>query len=103
MSILNLTIFTATNDFEIGLYLQVCNYRFFDANIFQPFGQAELIFIQISGYVKLSVSLWEFMAGRYVKSPNEESSNEESPTSKYPKIQKVLMQKVRLLNKKSDF
>ena len=61
-STLNLSIFPATNDFEIGLYLQVCNYRFFDANIFQPFGQAELIFIQISGYVKLSVSLWEFMA-----------------------------------------
>ena len=27
--------------------------------------------------------------GRYVKSPNEESTNEESPMSKTPKIQKI--------------
>ena len=27
MSELNLTTFMATNDFEIGLYLHICNYR----------------------------------------------------------------------------
>ena len=36
---------------------------------------------------------------RYVKSPNEESPNEESPTTKYPKIQKIILQNVRLLTK----